>query len=203
MLKQLPSPRRLSGLTRYDTNISIIKEFEDDLDFTTCYVSTGENYADALAGSVLASLFKSPLILVSDPVDGVTIDYFRSKMKSIDKEVIFGGIAVVPNSILINIDQNSDDYDTPSAPEEITATTVSSSQIDLTWDSVSGATSYYVYGATSSSGTYTHIATVTTASYKNTGLWADTTYFYKVQAVNSAGSSPYSPVESAKTDKPD
>ncbi|MDO0824458.1 cell wall-binding repeat-containing protein [Desulfosporosinus nitroreducens] len=199
VLKQLPSPKRLSGITRYDTNISIIKEFEDELDFSTCYVSTGEKFADALSGSALASLFHSPLILVSDPVEQTTIDYISTKIGSIKKEVVFGGIAIVPNSILINIEQNTDVYDTPSAPKELTATTESSSQINLKWDSVSGATSYQVYGAISATGTYTHIATVTATSYINFGLWADTTYYYKVKAVNNAGSSPFSPVDHAKT----
>ncbi|MCO5385849.1 MAG: cell wall-binding repeat-containing protein [Desulfosporosinus sp.] len=199
VLKQLPSPKRLSGITRYETNISIIKEFEDELDFSTCYVSTGEKFADALSGSALASLFHSPLILVSDPVEQATIDYISTKISSIKKEVVFGGIAIVPNSILINIEQNTDVYDTPSAPKELTATTESSSQINLKWDSVSGATSYQVYGAISANGTYTHIATVSTISYINFGLWADTTYYYKVKAVNSAGSSPFSPVDHAKT----
>lgn len=204
VLKQLPSPRRLSGNTRYDTNVSIIKEFADQLDFSTCYVSTGENYADALAGAALASITNSPVFLVSDPVDPVTINFFKSKIRSIKKEVIFGGIVVVPNSILINIDQKDyDDYDTPTAPKGLKATAVSSSQINLSWDSVSDATSYYVYGATSSSGTYSHIATVSTTSYTNTGLWADTTYYYKVRAVNSAGSSPDSAMDYAKTDLPD
>ncbi|EHQ91191.1 cell wall-binding repeat-containing protein [Desulfosporosinus youngiae] len=204
VLKQLPSPRRLSGNTRYDTNISIIKEFADELDFSTCYESTGENYADALAGAALASITNSPVFLVSDPVDPVTINFFKSKIRSIKKEVIFGGIVVVPNSILINIDEEDyDDYDTPAAPTGLEVTAVSSSQINLTWDSVSNATSYYVYGATSSSGTYSHIATVSTTSYTNTGLWADTTYYYKVRAANSAGSSPESAMDYAKTDLPD
>lgn len=199
VFKQLPSPKRLSGLTRYETNISIIKEFANELDFSICYVSTGEYFADALAGSALASLTNSPVILVRDPVDQSTIDFFRGKVSSIKKEIVFGGIVVVPESILISINGTAGGSDTPSTPTNITATTVSASQINLTWDSVAGATSYYVYGATSSSGTYSRIATVTTTSYINTGLWADTTYYYKVQAVNSAGSSSYSPVAYAKT----
>ncbi|TGE31863.1 cell wall-binding repeat-containing protein [Desulfosporosinus sp. Sb-LF] len=199
VLKQLPSPKRLSGINRYETNISIIKEFADELDFNLCYISTGEYYADALAGSTLASLTNSPVILVSNPVDQSTIDFFRDKTSSIKKEIVFGGTVVVPESVLISLNGTTVGTDTPSTPAGVSATTVSSSQINLTWESVSGATSYYVYGATSSSGTYTHIATVTTTSYANTGLWADTTYYYKVQAVNSAGSSSDSPLAYAKT----
>ncbi len=199
VLQQLPSPKRISGITRYDTNISIVKEFSNELDFSICYVSTGEYYADALAGSALASLTNSPVILVSNPIDQSTLNFFRSQKSGIDKEIVFGGTVVVPESIMISINEISEGSDTPSEPTDIKATTISSSQINLTWDSVSDATSYYVYASTSSSGTYTHIATVTSSSYMNTGLWADTTYYYKIKAVNSAGSSSYSPIYYAKT----
>ena len=100
----------------------------------------------------------------------------------------------VPESVLDSIDAPTGGSNTPSTPTNLIATVASPSQINLSWDAISGATSYYVYGATSSSGTYTNIATVTTSSYTNTGLWAGTTYYYKVQAVNSAGSSSYSTI---------
>ncbi|MDQ7093885.1 cell wall-binding repeat-containing protein [Desulfosporosinus sp. PR] len=199
VFSQLPSPKRLSGNDKYETNVSVIKEFANDLDFSTCYLSTGENFADALSGSALASLTNSPLFLVSNPVEQSTIDYFGSIMGNIKKEVIFGGTVVVPDSILTTLNGASAVSGTLSAPIYLTASTVSSGQINLSWDSVDGATSYYIYGSTSSSGTYTHLATVTTTSYANTGLWADTTYYYKVQAVNSSGSGPYSPIASATT----
>ncbi|KLU64324.1 N-acetylmuramoyl-L-alanine amidase LytC precursor [Desulfosporosinus acididurans] len=196
---QLPSPTRLSGEDRYDTNISVLKAFAGQLDFSTCYISTGENYADALAGSVLASITNSPVILVSNPVEQSTLDYMGSIAGSINKEVVFGGTVVVPDSVLTSLNGSGNASNTISAPTIATASVVSSSQINLSWDAVSGATSYYVYGSTSSTGTFSHIATVTTNSYSNTGLWANTTYYYKIQAVNSSGTSQYSPVASATT----
>ncbi|MGC7869924.1 cell wall-binding repeat-containing protein [Desulfosporosinus sp. SYSU MS00001] len=201
VVNQLPSPTRLSGQDRYDTNISIIKEFADQLDFSTCYISTGENYGDALAGSVLASLTSSPVFLVGNPVGQSTLDYMGSISGGIQKEVVFGGTVVVPDSVLTSINGASatNVSTTLSAPRLATASPVSSSQIDLSWDAVSGATSYYIFGSTSSSGTFTHIATVTTNSYSNTGLWADTTYYYKIQAVNGSATGQFSPVASATT----
>lgn len=201
VLNQLPSPTRLSGQDRYDTNISVIKAFADKLDFSTCYISTGENYGDALAGSVLASLTNSPVFLVSNPVEQSTLDYLGSISGSIQKEVVFGGTVVVPDSVLTSINgANATNVSTTvSAPRLATASAVSSGQIDLSWDAVSGATSYYIFGSTSSSGTFTHIATVTTNSYSNNGLWANTTYYYKIQAVNGSATSQFSPVASATT----
>ena len=199
VFNQLPSPKRLSGVNRYETNISIIKEFSNDLDFSTCFVATGEYFPDALTGSALASAKKSPVILVSNPVDQSTLDFFKDKTSGIKKEFVFGGTVIVPDSVLISLNGTPDGSNTLSTPTNITATTVSYSQINLSWDSVSGATSYYVYGATSFSGIYTHIATVTNTSYLNAGLSADSTYYYKVKAVNSAGSSLCSPTVYAKT----
>ena len=69
----------------------------------------------------------------------------------------------------------------------------------LTWNAVSGATSYKVYRATSQKGTYSLLGTVTATSYTNTGAKAGTTYYYKVKAVNSAGESAFSNVVSGKT----
>ena len=68
----------------------------------------------------------------------------------------------------------------------------------LTWNAVSGATSYKVYRATSQKGTYSLLGTVTATSYTNTGAKAGTTYYYKVKAVNSAGESAYSNVVSGR-----
>ena len=68
----------------------------------------------------------------------------------------------------------------------------------LTWNAVSGATAYKVYRATSKSGTYSLLGTVTATNYTNTGAKAGTTYYYKVKAVNSAGESAYSNIVSGR-----
>ncbi|AET67979.1 fibronectin type III domain-containing protein [Desulfosporosinus orientis DSM 765] len=86
-----------------------------------------------------------------------------------------------------------------SVPDDLTATVESSSEIYLDWDSVSDATSYDIYRATSFSGTYTKVDTVTTTSYTDNDLSDDTTYYYKVKAVNSSGTSDYSSVVHATT----
>ncbi|AET68043.1 fibronectin type III domain-containing protein [Desulfosporosinus orientis DSM 765] len=90
-----------------------------------------------------------------------------------------------------------------SAPTDLTATVESSSEIYLDWDSVSDATSYYIYRATSSSGTYSKIDTVKATSYTDTDLSDDTTYYYKVKAVNSSDTSAYSSIVHATTEEED
>jgi len=78
----------------------------------------------------------------------------------------------------------------PAAPTGLTATG-GNAQISLAWNASSGATSYNVYRGTTAGGeNTTAIATgITATSYTNTGLANGTAYFYKVAAVNSAGTS--------------
>src|SRR5579859_4936054 len=95
----------------------------------------------------------------------------------------------------------------PSAPSGLAATAASSSQINLSWTaSTAGSgcsTTYSVFRSTTSGFTPSssnQIASgLTSTSFSNTGLAASTTYFYVVEAVDSAGSSGPSNQASATT----
>ena len=89
--------------------------------------------------------------------------------------------------------------DTPNNPSGVSATAQSTSEILVSWNSVSGANSYEVYRSTSSYGTYSQVGTTTSKSYLTTGLTASTTYYYKVKAVNNCGMSDFSGYTSATT----
>ena len=81
----------------------------------------------------------------------------------------------------------------PDAPNVLTATAVSSSQINLNWTTGTGAASFRVQRATSSGGPYATVAGgVTGTNYSDTGLNSGTTYFYVVSSFNAAGESPNS-----------
>lgn len=79
----------------------------------------------------------------------------------------------------------------PSAPAGLTATGVSTSQINLSWTASSdnvGVTGYKVercQGAGCSN--FNQIATPTTTTYSDTGLTAATSYSYRVRATDAAG----------------
>ena len=98
-----------------------------------------------------------------------------------------------------NNNNNNSGTSVPIAPTGVTATALSSSSISVSWNSVSGATSYKVYYATSSSGTYTLDGTATTTSFTSTGWGASETGYFKVTTVNSYGESGYSSTASATT----
>jgi len=86
-----------------------------------------------------------------------------------------------------------------ASPTGLTATPTSSSQINLSWTPVSGATSYKIYSSQSSAGMYTLLGTSSVPSYTSSALVQKTTYYYKVSAVNSSGEGPQSALVSATT----
>jgi autotransporter-associated beta strand protein len=81
-------------------------------------------------------------------------------------------------------------YDVVPAPGGLAATTVSSGQINLTWDFVANAASYNVKRSTTNGGPYTIIATgVNATNYTDTGLSGATTYYYVVSGVSDGSES--------------
>ncbi len=93
----------------------------------------------------------------------------------------------------------------PTAPSNLTATAQSSSQINLSWTASSSTcgVTYNVFRSTTSGFTPSssnQIASgVTTTTYSDTGLVASATYYYLVEGVGAAGTSPASNQASATT----
>lgn len=77
----------------------------------------------------------------------------------------------------------------PSTPTNFIGTPVSNTSTKVSWGTVSGATGYQVYRATSSSGSYSCIKTTTSTSFTNTELTSGRTYYYKVRAYRTVGTS--------------
>jgi thermitase len=91
----------------------------------------------------------------------------------------------------------------PEAAANLSASGVSSSQINLTWtDQSANETGFRVERCTGASCTaFTQIASLSanTTSYQNTGLTANTTYRYRAIAFNAGGSSNPSGIAAATT----
>lgn len=89
----------------------------------------------------------------------------------------------------------------PAAPTALTATAVSSTQINLAWaQAMPNEDGFRVYSS-SDNVTYTLIATVgiNAVSYSNTNLLGNRLYYYKVAAYNTAGNSAFSNTASDTT----
>jgi phosphodiesterase/alkaline phosphatase D-like protein len=89
----------------------------------------------------------------------------------------------------------------PAAPSNLLATAVATSEIDLSWtNNATNQTGFLIQRSTDGM-TFTQLATVAAnvTSFNDTGLAASTQYFYRVQATNANGGSPFSNVASATT----
>ncbi len=94
----------------------------------------------------------------------------------------------------------------PQPPTELVATATSSSRIDLSWttpvsDGGSPITGYRIERSTNGGVFSILVANTasTTTAYSNTGLTPNTTYAYRVYAINSIGTSSSSNIASATT----
>jgi hypothetical protein len=82
-----------------------------------------------------------------------------------------------------------------TAPTGLTAVQVSLTQINLSWDAVSGATGYVVQRTSASTpGVFTTIATPATTTYSDATVTAAVAYGYRVAALSGSDTSAYSEV---------
>lgn len=91
----LKNPTRLSGIDRFQTNIAILNHFKEDLNLDEVYMASGNGYADALSGSVLAGKNKSPIILINDNINKSTKEFINTNKSNFKNVTIFGGEGVV------------------------------------------------------------------------------------------------------------
>jgi fibronectin type 3 domain-containing protein len=75
----------------------------------------------------------------------------------------------------------------PAAPTGLTATANGQNGVNLSWNTVSGAT-YHIFRSTTSGGPYTQVGSSSTTSFSDTGLTCNTSYFYVVRAFTSCES---------------
>ncbi|MDD5194775.1 MAG: fibronectin type III domain-containing protein [Candidatus Omnitrophica bacterium] len=90
----------------------------------------------------------------------------------------------------------------PAAPTNLTAASISSSQINLAWqDKSNNEEGFKIERSLNQTSGFIQAASVgaNITSFNNTGLNADTIYFYKVKAYNSGGDSAYTNIANATT----
>ena len=94
------------------------------------------------------------------------------------------GTVTTSNGIITAIVEATDSGGSaPATPTTLATNPISSTEVDLTWDAMSGATGYKVYRDASL------VGSPSTNSFNDTGLAASTTYTYTVKSHNSYGDS--------------
>ena len=104
-----PSVIRLAGNTRYATAFKAadeLKKRQGVEKFDTIIVSSGEQFADALAGSYLAAMRKAPILLVKDRNKEINEvkDYIKANLVPGGTVYLLGGKAAVPEKMETGLD---------------------------------------------------------------------------------------------------
>ena len=128
-----------------------------------------------------------------------TITVSKTMTTNKSETTLSGSLTITPFTISSAVSENTT---TLSAPDNLSASGENNT-ITLTWNSVSGATSYTLYwdnvsGIDSSD---TAITSITNDNYTHSSLDNGAIYYYKVAAVNSSGTGTLSSVASAILDQ--
>ncbi|KIL49824.1 S8 family serine peptidase [Jeotgalibacillus soli] len=94
VFNRLPNPVRYGGATRYDTAKAIAENLSAGTD--TALIATGENFPDALAGSVIAARNNGTMLLVQNTVMPAQTKSLITRYKGF---TVIGGEGLIGNGI--------------------------------------------------------------------------------------------------------
>ncbi len=171
-------------------------------------VGTGSNNYDSFSGTSMAAPHVAGVAgLVLAANSALTYQQVKDViLNNVDKKTALlsssysGGRLNAYNAVYAASNYSS----LPTAPSGLTASSVSTSQINLSWTDSSNETGYKIERRISGVAYYTEITTTAAGitAYSDTGLSASTPYYYRVRANNSFGNSSYSTEASATTQSP-
>ncbi|MTK12203.1 MAG: cell wall-binding repeat-containing protein [Clostridiaceae bacterium] len=107
-MNSAPNPQRLGGADRFETNSVVLDAFASDFNFKNAYVALGEGpsgneFADALAGSAIAAKNGAPVIITSKVLNSKTQTFAKTHLFPSSTITVLGGTANVPDGVISNI----------------------------------------------------------------------------------------------------
>jgi hypothetical protein len=160
--------------------------------------------------SVGAGTLKKPLIIISNFTTGVApqsvnlggvalvadVDYFASNRTTANE------LWITLNRDLsgpTNRLQVTGTAGALSIPTNFAAAATSTSQVVISWTAVAGASSYEIQRTLNINSGFTSLTTIPGTTYSDNALTANTTYLYKVRAINGATTSGFTAIDPATT----
>lgn len=169
---EFPYAVRLAGKDRYETNTVILNYFAYMLNMKNVYAATGEDYPDALTGSVLSAKSLSPIILTGKKPEQVSLDFSRQFNVTSNYVHVLGGAGAVLTSALKVLFPDPPQSSVPLS-QYVKGIDVSRYQGDIDWNAVKNAG-------------YTFAIVKITGSNSN-GLYTDAKALENVQEAKDAG----------------
>jgi hypothetical protein len=178
------------------------------LHFAETYFTTAGSRVFSVSINGVQVLTDFDIVAASGGINIAIIEQFLEPANS-SGDFVIAFTSVVNNSLIsgVEVDTVSTTCPAPTTPSGLTATAVSSSQINLTWTASSSSCAgitYDVFGSTTSGfapSSSNQIANgLAVTAHSDTGLAASTAYYYLVEAVNPGGTSAASGQASAVTE---
>lgn len=214
-----------SGLTSYAKSLGYTMTVGNPgTDTLPSYIGTVDNlmiYEDAGLPPISAlqswhtSYDKSNFSMIAFGVNSISTSFLSSASNyvgyiDLTNDVLDNPYDSVPSyfgTLVADLDTGSAGPTAPQAPTGLTANSISTSQINLSWTAPSNnggsaITGYKIDRSTNAGSTWSTLVANTASSsttYSNTGLAAATSYTYRVSAINSVGTSAVSNTASAIT----
>jgi fibronectin type 3 domain-containing protein len=160
------------------------------------YIDGKLNASGTFATGNLTSQFQMIGALQDDAGDGVTVqgaNYFNGQ---IDELAIYNQVLTAGSVLALAT--------APAAPSNLVVTPASGTELDLTWTDNSTYATGYIVQRSVNNGPWVSLPELPagTTGYNDTGLTPNTLYSYQVEAVDSAGASPFSNTASYTTPIP-
>lgn len=169
-----------------DGNEDLIGQAIDHNSGNQFFTSNGSGVFSSVP--MMASQLADVYSLVDSKGDG-----HREALNAFSNSSTQQGTALIPDTGLVIA---------PGKPKRVRATHGVPGHTRVWWPYVWGATSYEVWRSSDYFSAGSLITTVTATSYDDTPVAEGTTYFYRVRAVNSAGTSAYSYPVTGKSEQP-